>query len=98
MGKDWPRFLPCILQPLIPIPIDTDPSTLGGREGKWGERVAGCGGGDNNRPVGPEPSLHYHPIATAATLATTAALATTATLATIAKIVHRSARESKWRI
>jgi hypothetical protein len=30
MGKDWPRFLQCILQPLIPNPIDTDPSTLGG--------------------------------------------------------------------
>jgi hypothetical protein len=47
---------------------------------------------NNIRPVGLEPSLRNHPIATKATLATTAALAT------IAKIVHRSARESKWKI
>jgi hypothetical protein len=80
------------LATLNPKPHRYRPINPWGREGKWGERVAGCGGGDNNRPVGPEPSLHNHHIATIA------ALATTATLATIAKIVHRSARESKLRI
>jgi hypothetical protein len=83
MGKYWPRFLQCILQPLIPNPIDTEPSTLGGERESGVKGWLGAGveilALNNNRPVGLEPSLHNHHIATTATLAITAALATTAT-------------------